>query len=385
MRRSKLGAWGILTLSAALFTGIAAPPAVSEAAQAPAAGGCRADNHDLALKTVPDTSGQAQFQSIQFLSAKIGRAAGNGFMIGTSDGGCSWQAINNEGKFDFQDMQFQTNTTGYIMAKNKAGGANLLYKTTDGGTTLTQIHTGAYAFNRVQFLSEDIGYGFTTSMTFRTTNGGQTWDKVTTPPNTRYVHFTNQQDAWAVVLVPGTGYEIKRTVNGGKTWANTLKVKSSAIVGGQIYGTGESNVWVVLYGDTGMSQTSYSLFHTGDAGAHWKQLVSNSTAGGGPAPGPQTSGLKGPTGAPENMQIIGREAAYLAASSGAYEKVSIGRSLDDGQTFKTITGIPGYSGKLSFTSAKNGFAAINGTAAAIYGTTDSGANWTKKFSLPANH
>jgi len=385
MRRKKLGALGVLTLTAALFTGIAAPPGTSEAAQAPAAGGCRADNNGLTLKTVPDTGDQARFQSIQFLSSKIGRAAGNGFMIGTSDGGCSWQAINNEGKYDFQDMQFQTNVIGYVMAKNQAGGVNLLYKTTDGGTHLTQVHTGAYAFNRVQFLSEDVGYGFTTTMTFKTTNGGQTWDKVTTPPNTRYVHFTNQNEAWAVVLVPGSGYEIKRTVNGGKTWANTLKVKSEAIVGGQIYGTEESNVWVVLYGDTGMSQTSYSLFHTGDAGAHWKQLVSNSTAGGGPAPGPKIADLKGPTGAPENMQIIGHEAAYLAASSSAYEKVSIGRSLDDGKTFKTITGIPGYSGKLSFPSAKNGFIAVNGITAAIYGTVDSGTTWTKKFSLPASN
>ncbi|MBW7461765.1 hypothetical protein K0U00_47710, partial [Paenibacillus sepulcri] len=158
------------------------------------------------------------------------------------------------------------------------GGPNLLFKTTDGGTTLTQVHTGAYAFDRVQFLSEDVGYGFSRTLTFKTANGGQTWEKVTTPPNTRYVHFINQNEGWVVTLVPGTGYEIKRTVNGGKTWANMLSVKSATVVGGQIYGTEESNVWVVLYGDSGMSQTSYSLFHTSDAGAHWKQLVSNSTA-----------------------------------------------------------------------------------------------------------
>ncbi|MBW7458093.1 hypothetical protein K0U00_29025, partial [Paenibacillus sepulcri] len=89
MRRNRLGALGILTLSAALFTGIAAaPPPASGAgaALAQSSGGCRADDNGLTLKTVPDTGDQAHFESIQFLSPKIGRAAGNGFMIGTSDG-----------------------------------------------------------------------------------------------------------------------------------------------------------------------------------------------------------------------------------------------------------------------------------------------------------
>jgi photosystem II stability/assembly factor-like uncharacterized protein len=370
-----------MTLSALLFTGLFRAPTVSAAAAASAAG-CTTDDHGLTLTAMPDT-GDARFQAIQFLSSNIGRAAGNGFMIGTSDGGCHWQSIYSGGKYSFSQMQFLTNSLGYVMAQTRPDQPNLLFRTADGGASFKQIHTGAYAFERVHFFSENVGFGFTRSFTFKTTNGGKSWTKVPTPPNTRYAHFVTVNKGWVIVVRPGSGYEIKRTIDGGHTWSNKLTVKSESAIGGAIYGTDSSDVWVVLLGGSGMSQTSYSLFHTKDGGVKWKQLVSNSTAGGGPAPGPAIEGLKGPFGYPEDMQVIGRQAAYLAASSGAYEKVSIGRSLDDGATFKVVSGVTGYGGKLSFTSPKRGWIAITSISySAIYSTDDGGITWTKKFTIP---
>ncbi len=379
--RTGLALLGIITLSAALFAGIGSVSAVQTAAAEPAAG-CRTDNHGLSLKTLADT-GDAHFQSIQFLSPSIGRAAGNGFMIGTSDGGCHWQSIQSSGKYSFNQIQFLTNKVGYALAQTAADKPNLLLRTADGGTSFKTVSTGSYAFNRIQFFSQQNGFGFTFAFTFKTTNGGRTWTKVATPPNTRYAHFITPAKGWIITLHSGGGYDVKRTVNGGRTWTNTLFVHSSQSVGGMIYGTDSSDVWVVLLGGSGMSQTSYSMFHTSDAGAHWKQIISNSTAGGGPAPGPKVEGLIGPFGTPQDMQVIGRKAVYLAASSGAVDKVAIGRSLDDGKTWKNVTGVPGFGAKLSFPSALSGWIATTSSlSSGVYSTTDGGITWSKKFSLP---
>ncbi|MFC5647865.1 WD40/YVTN/BNR-like repeat-containing protein [Paenibacillus solisilvae] len=382
MKRKGFAMLGVMTLSAALFTGIGSASSAEAAAGAEPAAGCRTDSHGLTLKTLPDT-GDAHFQAIQFLSPSIGRAAGNGFMIGTSDGGCHWQSIQSSGKYSFNQIQFLTNSVGYALAQTDAAKPNLLLRTANGGSAFKTISTGGNAFNRIQFFSQQVGFGFTQAFTYKTTNAGQTWTKLSTPPNTRYAHFITPDKGWILVFHSGGGYDVKRTVDGGRTWSNKLYVHSEQTSGGMIYGTDSSDIWVVLLGGSGMSQTSYSLYHTADAGEHWKQLISNPTAGGGPAPGPKVDGLTGPFGAPQDMQAIGKKAAYLAASSGAVDQIGIGRSLDDGRTWKNVTGVPGYGGKLSFPAALSGYIATTSSlSGGIYSTVDGGIHWSKKFSIP---
>ncbi|QHW31761.1 hypothetical protein GZH47_13540 [Paenibacillus rhizovicinus] len=376
-------------LAAATLTGFGANAGTSAAAAASApkaAAPCRTDDHGLALKAMKDTS-DPYLESIQFLSTNIGRAAGNGFMIGTSDAGCHWQTIYNTGKLSFTQMQFLTNTTGYVLAQTAYGQPNTLLKTANGGSSFTWIPTGQHPFDRIQFLNEQTGFGYTRAFTYKTANGGKTWSKLPTPPNTRYVHFMTEQKGWAIIVLATGGYEVKRTVDGGKHWTDSLKVKSQTNVGGMIYGTDSSDVWVLLYGDSGMSQTSYSVFHTSDAGAHWKQVISHPTAGAGPAPGPVAPNgkLAGPAGRPTDMAVIGRQAAFMVAGSGAIDDLQFGRSLDDGKTWTNLPGAaPGYDGKLSFLSAATGYLAVTSfEKPAVYKTTDSGKTWKAVFSLPA--
>ncbi|NBD24157.1 WD40/YVTN/BNR-like repeat-containing protein [Paenibacillus glycinis] len=363
--------------------GAGAPAASAAAPNSPSAA-CRTDAHGLSLTAMKDTS-DPSLQSIQFLSANIGRAAGNGFMIGTSDAGCHWQTIYNAGKLSFAQMQFLTNAKGYVLAQVAYGKPNTLLKTTDGGASYAWIPTGAHPFERIQFLNERTGFGFTRAFTYKTADGGETWTKLATPPNTRYVHFMTERKGWAVVLVAG-GYEVKRTLDGGKHWTDSLYAKSATLAGGMIYGTDSADVWVLLYGDSGMSQTSYSVYHTADAGAHWKQVVSRPTAGGGPAPGPvaPSGKLTGPAGRPTDMAVVGRQAAFLVAGSGAIDDLQFGRSLDDGRTWTNLPGAaPGYDGKLSFVSAATGYLAVTSfEQPAVYKTADGGSTWKKVFSLP---
>lgn len=302
-------------------------------------------------------------------------------MIGTSDAGCHWQKIYT-GSYNFMQMQFLNNSIGYALAQTNPQQPNVLLRTANGGTSFKTINTAGQRFERIQFHSISVGFGYTRAFTYKTTDAGQTWSKVATPPNTRYAHFITPDKGWIVVLRSG-GYEVKRTIDGGRTWSDKLSVNSAAVVGGAVYGTDSSDIWVLLYGGSGMSQTSYSLYHTKDAGSHWKQIISKATAGGGPAPGKATDKLPGPQGRPTDMQVIGSQAAFLAAGSGALDHISLGRSLNDGATWSNLKAVPGYEAKLSFTSAKNGWIAVTSVSEpSIYATTDSGKTWTKKITLP---
>ncbi|WP_274654505.1 WD40/YVTN/BNR-like repeat-containing protein [Paenibacillus humicola] len=371
-------------LSGALLGGVSYMPGQASADTAVTAG-CRADDNGLDLKTVADT-GNPHFQSVQFLSVNIGRAAGNGFMLGTSDAGCHWQAINNEGKYVFTQMQFLTNKLGYVLVQtDPTKPVNTLLRTADGGSTYKWIPTGNHPFGRVRFFTQETGFGYTWNGAYKTTNGGQTWTKVQTPANTRYTQFITPTKGWAVVFLVGGGYQVQKTTDGGLHWTNTLTVKAEDSFGGSIYGTDSEDVWVVLLGGSGMTQTSYSVFHTTNAGASWQQVISNPTAGGGPAPGPKAKAgtLVGPTGRPDDMQVFGRSAAFLAAGSPGYEQTFFGHSVDDGKTWTNLSSVTGSDAKISFTSPNNGYLAVTDSLyPSVFGTTDGGKTWTKKFSLP---
>lgn len=78
---------------------------------------------------------------------------------------------------------------------------------------------------------------------------------------------------------------VKRTVDGGVAWRTVMSRETvSPLSVTVIRSAGQDDAWVELIGDSGMSQTSYSLFHTTDGGDNWITVLANSTADGGPAP-----------------------------------------------------------------------------------------------------
>ncbi|MFP3381869.1 hypothetical protein SB767_36740, partial [Bacillus sp. SIMBA_069] len=56
----------------------------------------------------------------------------------------------------------------------------------------------------------------------------------------------------------------------------------SPVNGVLIRSAGPQDAWIECIGDTGMTQTSYSLFHTADGGKSWQTVIAKSTAGAGP-------------------------------------------------------------------------------------------------------
>ncbi|WP_054024807.1 WD40/YVTN/BNR-like repeat-containing protein [Bacillus sp. FJAT-28004] len=324
------------------------------------------------------------FSDIQFLNGTTGRVAGNGILIGTSDAGSTWQSIY-KGTWQFTQLDFISNTTGWALAKSSATGTNALIHTTDGGKSFTKIITGSLALERIHFTDAKNGFGYTRAFAYKTSNGGKTWSKISTPANTRYAEFADTKHGWTLIVVPGFGYRLSRTTDGGANWSTKLTVKSEESLGGKIYTKG-SQVWAQFYGGVGMSQQSYSLYASADDGSSWRKVISQETAGGGSAPGGAAGVVKegpaSPGGHPSNMQLVDG-AAILGGYSPAAEVIGVGRSIDSGKSWSNLTPIAGLENIISFTSKELGWMADTSKSnAAVYRTTDGGKSWSNKISIP---
>jgi len=338
---------------------------------------CRSDNHGLFLIGSAGT-GAARFQALQLINSKEGKAAGNGFLIETADGGCTWKT-KYTGPYSFSQLQFFDSLTGYALAQAETGQPVKLLRTEDGGTSFHPAGNTKAPFERFHFISPKTGFGYAANSAFQTTDAGQTWTSLNLPPHTDQANFNTLLQGWAITS-EATGYEVMFTQDGGQSWKRNLRVKSETVVGGEIY-SDNTQVWILLYGGSGMSQTSYSVFHSKDQGLHWKQIISNATAGGGPAPGKATDSLPGPFGHPYGMQLTGK-AAFLAAGSGATDNISFGRTLDNGDSWSNREGPAGNEAAISFYSPQLGWMIANSAEeSALYTTSDSGTTWSKIFSM----
>ncbi|MCM3129088.1 hypothetical protein ACFQ3J_08400 [Paenibacillus provencensis] len=320
---------------------------------------------------------------IQFLNGTTGRAAGNGYMIGTSDAGDHWQNIYT-GTWQFTQLDFINNREGYALAKSVSGGPNALLYTDDGGKSLLKIRTGSMYLQRIDFREKDQGFGFSRAYTYYTSDGGSSWSKIATPTNTRYAVFSDPKKGYALTVHPGYGYKLHQTTNGGKDWDVRLSVASESVSGGEIAVNGQE-VWVRLNGGAGMSQQSYALYASRNAGQSFYKVISQDTAGAGPAPGNSAGyidvGPAAPAGHPGNLSLV-NGAAYLAGFSPAGEKIGVGSSFDGGKTWTNQPSIEGYGSVISFTNIKSGWMADTSlTHPAIYRTIDGGQHWTEVLVL----
>lgn len=381
---NKIHLSALALLSSALLMvaawGAAAP------AQAAAAPACGSGDHGLLqqLQAKHSAAGETplSFTDLQFLSADTGRAVGNGFMIGTSDGGCHFQKIY-EGQWNFKQISLPDNVHGWALASVQEGTDVYLIATADGGSTWKRVSETAVGFERISFTDSKHGFGYARAFTYYTEDGGLNWSQIKTPANTRGAEFSSRSNGWAVVVAPGEGYRIMKTADGGASWKLALKSAFAYPEYGQIYARGDQ-VYALLYGGSGMSQTSYSLYASSNQGKSWSRVIAEDTAGGGPAPGSGAALLKkGPaSGKPGNMQLAGNSTAFLVGYSPAGEEVAVGRTNTGGKQWSNLPSVAGFDGIISFPGSTAGWKAVRGqNSSSLYATEDGGTTWKLKFAF----
>jgi photosystem II stability/assembly factor-like uncharacterized protein len=122
---------------------------------------------------------------IYFPTASTGYVVGNnGTMLKTVDGGISWAIIDMGTDKNLNDLYFLDANVGFVV-----GDSGYIAQTIDGGLNWTikyLVWEYPLKFSAVCFTSELIGFAggsenYSIGIIFKTSDGGQTWTKTTTP------------------------------------------------------------------------------------------------------------------------------------------------------------------------------------------------------------
>ncbi|WML46771.1 hypothetical protein RCG23_14090 [Neobacillus sp. PS3-34] len=217
-------------------------------------------------------------------------------------------------------------------------------------------------------------------------DGGKTWHSLPVPKGiVGDAYFHDAKNGWAVIQSNKVMY-VKRTLDGGKSWSTVMTKKLiEPLAGSLIRSAGTNDSWVELIGGTGMTQTSYSLFHTADGGKSWKTVIANSTAGGGPAPGFSTeyhNGHSNKGSKPGPLYVVNPKVAFMGGSCPACDHPnSIGWTKDAGTTWvNSKVAFDGYGDTyLAIADANHGWwiTTENVKTSVMYTTTDGGVHWNQ--------
>ena len=335
------------------------------------------------------TEPRLTLNAVSFQSPTLGAVAGNGVILRTADGGACWQ-VAYHGASQLQGVEFSTKSVAY------AFGTQHLLRSSDGGRSYQAVYTASQSTPIVgaSFVGAEDGYlllGGTTGSLMRTTDGGRTFTKI--GPGGSSVDFVDAQHGWLT-----SGSNVYSTSDGGKTFNQVFTLPGTTTTFGSNYGmsyvraTSATNAWVVFVGGSGMSQTSYSVYHTTD-GKNFSVAAAVSTAGAGPAPG-GASGPKGPGSSPGPIAPLGSNGAILGGICRAcgFGSITLATTTNGGSNWKVqpmLYGASGMPGKraLSFPNSRTGFLVmpVFQGESEVLATRDGGRTWQQIFPLSAPH
>lgn len=317
--------------------------------------------------------------AVRVASPNSGWVGGNGWIAKTANGGKEWKmqytGIGTIHQIFALDEQHAWASIEEDMS---------LLSTADGGLTWKKS-SSVPNLGFLHFVTTNEGY----SANKQTIDGGKTWTKLHVPESiVGDAYFHDKDHGWAVTQTK-VAFQIERTVDSGKTWKTVLTRKTESEVNAIIRSAGTNDAWVELIGDSGMTQTSYSVFHTNDGGSHWQTVIANSTAGGGPAPGFPSNYTDGPNNqgnSPGPLYVVDPKTAFMGGQCMACDKPnSVGWTHDGGKTW--VNGkqtFEGFSAEfLAMADEKQGWLITTDTIkpSVLYTTSDGGLKWNKVYTF----
>lgn len=370
--------------NAAANTPSAAPDEASPSPQPGNAGGGTSGN-PTPSSTNEQTAQISHVTALRLADAKTGWVAGSGQIARTDDGGANWRLQYIGTRPIHQIFALNSNKVWATIGGSNAKSL-ILIKSTNGGKTWTKAgtvpNTGFLHFtNDTTALSGDAV----------TKDGGKTWNTLQTPGKAiGEVYFHDASNGWAVQYVNGR-ILFMHTTNGGKTWNTVMTRKSEEAPANVIIrSTGTKDAWIELIGGSGMTQTSYSLFHTIDGGQTWLPAIAKNGAGSGPAPGftmEDESAPKGMTStSPGTLYVVNPQTAIMGGQCQACDKPNTIMTTTDGGKTWTIgkSEFAGYG--TQFIGASDAdhiwFLSTDAADAAVLNTSsDGGKTWHKVFTF----
>jgi len=266
-------------------------------------------------------------------------------------------------------VRFFNESTGWIL-----GGLGHLYKTTDSGTSWTEMESWDGGGWTLYTIGEDtvlhtrwLNQAPYPNQIRRTTDGGLTWETVDSlAENVFYDEFAFVNDRTGFVvgrMDTGNGLSgfVRRTIDAGRTWT-TLYVAVDL----QYEFTGASfidelNGWIGYYFG--------KVFRTTDGGYSWTELTSYAPPGGGPT---------------RDIQFTSPDSGWTVGGIGG--NLTVSRTTDGGATwtYYTVSGGSSLREIEMLDSQRGWFVGSVNLPPYIGQTTDGGDSWSEQELAPEN-
>jgi photosystem II stability/assembly factor-like uncharacterized protein len=346
-------------------------------------------------------SGVPALDTVQFVSATRGWAAGAGHILATSDGGRTWQS-QYTGRARFDQVDFTDAAHGWAVA------TSALLATSDGGRTWTALPEPCGLIDSVRFVTPRVGYAVAGARTVRidagtpvavnggrlleTTDGGRTWNAVTgAPVSAQSVCFTSPSAGFL-----GTPGRVWRTTDGGARWSASFTEPPAAGARGEppdataLECAGGSAAWTLFLGSSALlGHEGYLAYATQDART-WHVLFEETYI---------ESGLRPEVHAPDGPGSYPGPVSAIDAGSAAYvgwtPPAGLGAApleLATGGTRLTKAGNVGgvtQPNAAAFVAVSRGWVvgADQTTPSqpgrdVIEATADGGRTWTRQYTAP---
>lgn len=190
----------------------------------------------------------------------------------SADAGQTWSTLdypNGDANWNFLGVFFIDNNTGFVGGGYNYSGA--IYKTTNGGTSWTQVKDVGYRVNDITFINNTTGYACASNgKILKTTDSGETWEFLTSgsTANLSSISFANANTGW----VAGEDGVILKTTDGGQNWI-TQTLPLASILANNICAVSTD----VAYANT--VSLNERVYKTTDGGATWVALSGLPTSG----------------------------------------------------------------------------------------------------------
>lgn len=238
------------------------------------AGGCHAELTGECLADEPgpfahhgDESTASTLSDVLFVTDRQGYVVGDSRILATADGGETWQT-QLRAHAHLRSVNFVDAQHGWAV------GLDRILATDDGGACWRDLPMPAPALERVQFHSPEDGIALAqepesaflggdpppATTLFRTSDGGQRWEPITTPAPVQSACFTDDLQGWA--LTERDSSAVLRTLDGGETWTEPLD--PGPRWRGEVQCAPLGTVWMLLTGDGAAGHVQYEAYRGSD-------------------------------------------------------------------------------------------------------------------------
>jgi|GEM_PF-812481 len=191
-----------------------------------------------------------------FVDENTGYVCGVNYVAKSTNGGTTWTELKFQSdSLSFQNMFFSDANTGWTIGNEINGLKRFLFRTTDGGTSWKKIPLPGN-FLDIQFLSKSLGYGISGQQLYLSSDSGNTWKSTSGHIEGPAValFFVDPSNGW----VAG-GFKISVTKDGGKSFTVQNSQYNGAASGMQFIDANQG--WI---------PAQDGIYRTSNSGSTWE-------------------------------------------------------------------------------------------------------------------